>query len=97
MYRIRGKVGQATEPPEYAGKWFFQMWLSPLGSGDVKPEESLGEFGPWDTEGIAQSELSKAARVASEALEKAETGKVGGAYIDMKTNLLRYWDKRNEH
>lgn len=97
MYRIRGKVGQATEPPEYAGKWFFQLWLSPFGSGDPVPGDSLGEFGPWHSEAEAQAELRKAAQIASEAIEKKTVGEVSGMYIDLKSNLTKRWDRRDEH
>ena len=97
MIRIRGKVGQATEPAEYAGKWFFQIWAVPFGEGDARDEHSLGEFGPWETEEIAKKELRAAAEIVSEGIAKKVTGKASGMYIDMKTNLARRWDKRDEH
>ena len=28
--RIRGKVGQAEEPEEVRGKWYFEMWLTSM-------------------------------------------------------------------
>lgn len=88
--RIQGKVGQATEPPEVVGKWFFEIWLTSIGGG---PGESMGQFGPWDSEAIAKQELEKAARLAVEAIETQVDGKASGEYIDMKTNQRRKWDE----
>lgn len=87
--RIRGRVGQATEPPEMAGKWFFEMFLTEMGGGDG---ESMGQFGPWDDEKTALAELRSACRLACEAIEKRVTGKVSGRFIDMQTNEVRSWD-----
>ena len=90
--RIQGKVGQATEPPEFKDKWFFEMWLTSLGAGE-SGRTFLGQFGPWDTEAQAKTELKIAARVASEAIENEIAGKVSGKYIDMNTNETRSWDE----
>ncbi len=89
--RIQGKVGQAEEPIEMKGKWFFEMWLTTLGGEDDKV--SLGQFGPWDDERQAKQELKKAARLACEAMEQRMEGKVSGKYIDMHTNQTRSWDE----
>lgn len=91
--RIRGKLGQATDPGEYQGKWFFELWLTELGGGGGDGM-SLGQFGPWDSEEIAGEELRKAAQLACEAIEQSMDGKVSGKYIDMKTNEMRSWDER---
>jgi hypothetical protein len=88
--RIRGKVGQAFEPEEMKGKWFFEMWVTPVGGGEGA---SLGFFGPWDTEEKAKQELQVAARMACETIEKKVMGQVSGKYIDMKTNETMNWDK----
>lgn len=92
--RIQGKVGKATEPPEVAGKWFFEMWLSELGGARC---DSLGLFGPWETEEVAQAELRRASQLACEAIEKAVDGKTSGKYVDIKSNLTRRWDRADEH
>ena len=80
--RIRGKVGQAVDPPDMVGKWFFEMWLTEIGGGEGK---SLGQFGPWESEQIAKTELKRAAEIACKAIEP------GGDYVDMKTNEQRTW------
>ncbi|MBF0365751.1 MAG: hypothetical protein HQK50_09275 [Oligoflexia bacterium] len=81
--RIRGKVGQAQDPEEMKGKWFFELWMSThIGEG---VGESMGKFGPWETEAIAKSELEKMARLAVEAIEKN--------MADGKTNKVRTWDE----
>lgn len=87
--RIRGRVGQATEPSEMAGKWFFEMFITDLGGGEGT---SMGQFGPWDDEKSALAELRKACRLACEAIEKEVVGKVSGKFIDMQTNEVRSWD-----
>lgn len=89
--RIRGKVGQATEPADVAGKWFFEMWLSQMGEGEG---DSLGMFGPFDTEEQAQAELRNACQLACEAIEKKMTGEISGHYIDMKSNELKKWENQ---
>lgn len=91
--RIRGKVGQATEPEEVQGKWFFQIWLTTFGGGEG---ESLGHFGPFETEDIAQAELRKASQMISETITEKITGKKSGLYIDMKDNQLKSWEKEEE-
>lgn len=77
-----------------AGKWFFEMWLTSIGGGEG---DSLGQFGPRETEAIAKKELDRAAQLACEAAEKGMGEKPSGAYIDMKTNTIRRWDKADEH
>lgn len=92
--RIRGKVGQCSDPIEHKGKWFFEMWMTTLGGGEG---DSLGIFGPWETEDIAHAELKRACQIACEAAEEALTGEKSGAYIDMKTNILRKFDRSDEN
>ena len=92
--RIRGKVGQAYEPEEMKGKWFFELWMSELGKED--DSKSFGQFGPWNTEEEAHKELRKAAQLCCEVFEQKMDGKVSGKYIDMQSNLTRPWDKSDE-
>jgi hypothetical protein len=87
--RIHGKVGQAIGG-KYIGKWFFTLWLTSLGG---REGESLGTFGPWDSEEIAQTELRKVSRFLVEQLEKAMNGSVSGKVIDMKTNKVSDWSE----
>ena len=91
--RIQGKVGRATEPEEMNGKYFFELFLNSIGGGEG---ESMGTFGPWDTEEEAHIELRKAAKLACEAIEKSMDGRPSGKYIDMKTNTVRKWDRSDE-
>ena len=86
--RIRGKVGVAEDGP-HPGKWYFEMWVTSVGGGEG---DSLGVFGPWDSEKIAKDELNRACRLACEAVEKKVTGTTSGKFIDMQTNEVRNWD-----
>lgn len=89
--RIQARVGQATEPKEFEGKWFFEMFLTTLGGGEGQP---MGQFGPWDTEEIAHEEMRRACKLACEAIEEKMAGSKSGKYIDMKTNQMRDWNER---
>jgi hypothetical protein len=86
--RIQGKVGQATEPAEVAGKWFFTIWVTVMGSGE---SEEFGPYGPWDTEIIAKRELEIACRQISDTIAENIPGGVPGQYLDMKDNKLKKW------
>lgn len=89
--RIRGKVGQATDPAEVAGKWFFElsMW-------DYTGEKMVGEpwtIGPWETEAKAHEEMLVACRIACETIEKAHGEEPSGKFLDMKNGgVLRPWE-----
>lgn len=95
--RIRGKVGQATEPPEYAGKWFFTIWMNEFGAGEPTDADSLGQFGPWDSEEIAHKELKNAVQLCCDQITTLVDDKPSGEYIDLKTNVRRKWDRSNEN
>ena len=90
--RIQARVGQASEPADVAGKWFFEMFLSSLGGGNEPL--SMGQFGPWDTEEIAHKEMRRACKLACETIEEKMSGQKSGKYIDMKTNETRDWNER---
>lgn len=90
--RFQGKVGQATDPPEVRGKWFFTVWISILGHAEEAKE--IGPIGPWDSEARAQEELQTAIKHMAEDYEKRTTGQVSGEYVDMKTNVRRKWDDK---
>jgi hypothetical protein len=92
--RIQGKVGQATDPPEYVGKWFFTIWVSFLMNPEDKTE--FGPIGPWDTEKIAQKELRDCVKMLAEMVERKIVGKTSGEYIDMLSNTRRRWDRKDE-
>jgi hypothetical protein len=94
--RIRGKVGQCSEDeerPENVGKWFFEIWISELGSGEMKDSESLGLFGPWDTKERAHKELTEATQLVSRTIAERLPGGMPGFYIDMKDNKKKKWKK----
>lgn len=76
------------------GKWFFEMWFTTIGGGDG---DSLGIFGPWETEKEAQAELRRASQLACETVQEKIEGKPSGQYVDMKTNTVRRWDRSDEH
>jgi len=92
--RIRGKVGQATEPEDVKGKWYFNLEITTLGGSE---SSTMGPIGPYDTEAQAKKGLELAAKIACDVAEEAITGKASGEYIDLKTNERRRWDKRDEH
>lgn len=90
--RFQGRVGQASDPPEMRGKWFFTIWISILGHAEEAKE--IGPIGPWDTEERAHRELQTAIRLMAEDYEKRTTGQVSGEYVDMKTNVRRKWGEQ---
>lgn len=93
-----GKVGQATEPDEMKGKWFFQVWMLEFGKGEPSDEDTIGgPVGPWETEEAAQKELRRAVQAVCEKVSELVDGKASGEYIDLKTNVRRKWDKSNEN
>lgn len=66
------------------------MWLTEIGGGEGTV---LGEFGPFETEEIAKSELDKYSQIACEAVAKHTPNAVLGKYIDMKDNKVKSWKK----
>ena len=86
--KIRGKVGEIITAGEHKGKFAFEMWLTSLGGGEG---DTLGHFGPFDTEEIALKELNVAAEIACKALSKNIKDADPTRYIDMKTNELKSW------
>jgi hypothetical protein len=91
--RIQGKVGQAENGP-HPGKWYFEMWLTSIGGGEG---QTLGLFGPWESEQEAKTELQRACKMAVEAIETKMGNGPSGKYIDMKTNTVRKWDRSDEN
>ena len=87
--RIQGKIGTVEDPPEFAGQFCFQLFLSTMGGGEP---ESLGQWGPFKTEPEAKRAMMEMTRVACEAIEKSVDGKTSGKYIDMKDNTIKKWD-----
>lgn len=86
--RIRVKIGQAEEPEECKGKWFFTMWLTEIGGGEGI---ELGTWGPWESKTKAEEEAKTAARIAVESIEKKMTGSISGKVIDMTDNSVKTW------
>ena len=90
--RIRGKVGQGqSDDPKLDKKWFFSIWVTTIGGGEG---DKLGDYGPFDTEEIAQKELEGACQMACDAVAKNIKGGIPGQYIDMKDNKLKKWGKK---
>lgn len=92
--RIMGRVGCADEPAEMKGKFFFEMFLTYLGSNDEPL--SLGQYGPFETEEIAKANLMEGCRLVCEKAEKAMGEEPTGKYINLKTNRTEKWEKQNE-
>ena len=89
--RLQGKVGEAEPGQGFDGKWFFEIWLSFVGSPE--PKKSMGIFGPWDTEKLALVEMRKTIRLACDKLEEKACGQASGKFYDMQTSELRDWDE----
>ncbi len=89
--RIRGRAGQASEPEEVKGKWFFEIVVATLLGEQIG--EPIGPYGPFETEAECKREMRKACRLGCEAVEERFTGKKSGKYFDMKEQQLRSWDE----
>jgi hypothetical protein len=79
--RFQGRVGKGDD-----NKFYFEIFMSIIGDG--KEPQSLGTFGPWDTEDIAHAELMNAAKICCE-----QAGGEPGKYIDMKDNKTKEFPK----
>lgn len=88
MPRIRARVGTVEEPIEDKGKFCFEVILSFMGEGEG---HKLGDWGPFDTEKEAKSEMRGVCEMISETITKKLTGQPSGKYIDLLTNELRDW------
>lgn len=82
--RIRGRVGKGDDD-----KFYFEIILTELGARDNG--ESMGTFGPYDTEQEASKELRLACKKTVEVIERELTGGVSGEVINMKTNKVQGW------
>lgn len=88
--RIQGRVGQAEPGQGHDGKWFFELFMTFIGV-ENNDNSSLGLFGPFDTEKLAQDELKIAVKFVCDKIEMDAVGKTSGKYYDMKTNQIRPW------
>jgi len=94
--RISSRIGQAEEPPELRGKWFFEIFLTQLGE-EIDLKNPIGTFGPFESEEEAKKESANACRLACEEFEKRTCGKVSGGYLDLKEGGKRKsWESKNE-
>lgn len=100
--RILGKVGQGAEGP-HEGKWFASIWITSLGGGIPTSDEDAPDYqlGPFETEVEAKKHLMELAKIASQTIELAMTGKKSGSYLDMKDNVIKNWSghakEKNRH
>lgn len=83
--RIRGRVGQAEDPPEMIGKWFAELEMAMLGEGNFK---RLATIGPFETESEAKKALKESAELAVKKTQEAFGVEPSGCHYDMKTNKL---------
>jgi len=81
-------MGTVVEPAKDKGKFCFQVFLTSMGKGDG---DSLGEWGPFDTEKECQQEMRKVCELVSETITEKMSGKPSGKYLDLQTNELRDW------
>lgn len=89
--RIRGKVGAIEDPKDLAGKFAFTISLWTF-DGEKMIGDPFGPFGPYETEAIAKEEMRKVTKEICEEIERNETGKVSGMYLDLKNGaVLRSW------
>lgn len=89
--RIRGKVGEFIENGKDTGKFGFEIWISEFGGGEAKESDSLGCFGPFDTEEQAHQELKNACKMACETYAQNTPGADPNSFVDMKTNKTMNW------
>lgn len=78
--RFQGKLSEGDD-----GKFYFEIFISFLGSGEPK---SLGMFGPWETKEISEKAMWNAIKICCE-----QAGYKSGSYIDMKTNQTKSFEK----
>lgn len=89
--RIRGKIGQATEPDDVKGKWFYEISLWSF-DGETQLGDPFGPFGPFETRVLAADALEHAAKNCAQIIEREQTGKVSGKYLDFKNGgVMRKW------
>jgi hypothetical protein len=95
--RFRGKVGQieTSDDPSDIGKWVATLWMVAFGEPETD-ENRLGMFGPYATKEEAHVALGKVTEAAVREFERQYIGKDSGQYIDMKTNEVRRWDRKDE-
>ena len=85
-------MGQAESPdPKFNGKWFFTIWLTTMGGG---PGDSMGDFGPFETEAEAQKQLKLAVKDAMKVVSE-KIGADPNRVIDMKDNKTKTWEEYN--
>ena len=90
--RIRGRIGEISEPKELQGKFAFEVSIWSF-DGEKQLSDPIGPYGPFETHAEAQAEMKNVVRMISEAIEKNETGKLSGSYLDMKNGgILRSWN-----
>lgn len=88
-FRLKGATGEVAEPPEYAGKWTFEVKLLLDGHGDGEPLINYGTV-LCDTEGEADKELEKAVGLALRELQKRLGVDPNGLCLDLKTNTFKH-------
>lgn len=88
--RIQGRVGEIESPPELAGRFTFEVFLSFMGDGEP---QKVFQGPDYATHEEAMKELRNACRICCEKIETDIDGKPSGKFIDMKTNHLRSWDE----
>lgn len=91
--RIRSESGQCDDPKdEHFNKWFCRVSL-----WSVDGEEeigTLGMWGPFETQKMAQARGKEVGKFAAEEIEKLLDGKASGKYLDMKNGgVLRSWQE----
>lgn len=88
--RLRARVGEVEDPPEYKGQFCFEVFLTWPGEGEGR---KLGDWGPFKTEKLAKQKMREMVKEMSQLVEKEMTGDNSGQYLDMKTNEIRSWDE----
>lgn len=92
--RIRGRVGQITDPPELAGKWAFEIKVTNLAA--TKTFMDTGPLGDFATQEEALAALRKEVKRLSDSLQAGIDGHISGEYLDMKSGgTLRKWNDEN--
>lgn len=91
--RIRGRVGQLDDGPD-KGKWAFEISIATFWG--IQIGDPMGTFGPWETEEIARTEMTRAVKLCCDTISSRMSGGMPPANeaMDMIAGgVLKSWDQ----
>lgn len=93
MMRIKSKLGIGEAPPHMKGKHFFNLYIFDE-DGETQIGDTIGPFGPFDTEREAIVACKAECRKACDLVAKAYGGKPTTDYLDMNEGgVVRKWEE----